>query len=271
MFLQRFEWLSRKQRAPAGLPAGLRAYVIGDIHAQCELLLDLMRLVEEDNVGRDSANLQLIFLGDYVDRGLQSAQLLQILVQASQFGNAVFLRGNHEQLLLDVHAGSIESAMIWPKIGGAATLSSFGVDLSSLDLSDPIDVIEATQRVIPAPIIDWLSSLPFCYRLGDYYFVHAGVRPGIPLESQSERDQLWIRDEFTKSARVHGATIVHGHTVTPQGPAIADNRIGLDTGAYKTGRLTALGLQGHERWYIEVFKTDRISSHQRGQAHGPVL
>lgn len=263
MFLPRFEWLSRKQRPPSIMPKGIRAYVVGDVHAQCELLLDLMKAVEQDNAGRAPADLQLIFLGDYIDRGLQSAQLLGILTKASQFENAVFLRGNHEQLLLDVHGGSIESAMIWPKIGGASTLSSFGVDIGSFDLSDPIDVIEATQRAIPAEVIAWLSSLPLSYQLGDYYFVHAGVRPGVPLENQSERDQLWIRDEFTKSPRFHGATIVHGHTVNPQGPSIAENRIGLDTGAYKTGRLTALGLEGEERWCIEVFKPDHISSLKR--------
>lgn len=242
------------------VPGGKRVYAIGDIHAQCELLLNLVRAIEVDNQERGAATLQLVFLGDYIDRGANSAQLLRILAEAARMDNIVFLKGNHEQLLLDVYGGVIDAAMIWPKIGGTATLSSFGVSLDKLDASDPIDVIEATQKFVPQHVIDWIASLPVSYQIGDYYFVHAGIRPGTPLGEQVERDQLWIREEFTTSNRFHGAMIVHGHTVTASGPVFADNRIGIDTGAYKSGRLTALGLEGEERWIIQAHDSSLTSN-----------
>lgn len=237
----------------------MRLYAIGDLHGQRDLLIRLMALIEEDNAARDPASVQMIFLGDFIDRGAHSADLVKIFAKATPLNNLVFLRGNHEQILIDVLEGDIDAAMLWPKIGGIATLASFGANVDARDLNDPHEMIACARKTISQRVQTWLKELPLSHRVGNYYFVHAGIRPGTKLSRQEPYDQLWIRKEFTDSKRRHEAIIVHGHTVHAHGAFVSANRLAIDTGAYKTGRLSAVMLQGNEQVILEVHAPELIS------------
>jgi len=241
------------------IPDGNRVYVIGDIHGQRELLSLLMTSILHDADRPHPIRCHLVFLGDYIDRGNNSADILKIFLESGSADNMIFLKGNHEQMLLDVCSGRIDAAMLWMKVGGQATLASFGVDLQKIDLTDPHEVIRCARTYIDESLRAWMEALPLFHRIGDYYFVHAGVRPGRALARQKAQDQLWIRTEFSRSKRNHGAMIVHGHTIYPDGPFIAPNRIGIDTGAYRTGRLTALALEQDRQWIVDVHEPQLAS------------
>lgn len=259
MFFARFAKQREKQTSVHHVPDGMRLYAIGDLHGQRDLLTRLMAVIEADNAARSSASVQMIFLGDFIDRGAHSADLVKIFAKAAPLDNLVFLRGNHEQILIDVLEGDIDAAMLWPKIGGIATLESFGVDVNAQDLTDPHEMIACARSAIPERVQTWLKELPFSHAVGNYYFVHAGIRPGKKLSSQDPYDQLWIRKEFTQSKRRHGAIVVHGHTVNAQGAIVSPNRVAIDTGAYKTGRLSAVMLEGNAQVILEVHAPELIS------------
>jgi serine/threonine protein phosphatase 1 len=170
-----------------------------------------------------------VCLGDYIDRGPDSKQVLDFLIrrQTDQGAHFVCLRGNHEEMLLRAadKQRSDRDLMTWWGNGGEATLDSYGVD-------DPSD--------LPAEHLDWMRSLPLHTWDAHRVFVHAGVRPGIALSSQTVEDLLWIREPFLSSAESHGAFVVHGHTPTPgRKPDLRPNRVNIDTGAYFGGPLTA--------------------------------
>jgi len=241
------------------VPPGNRVYAVGDIHGQRDLLMKLLVEIVKDTMPRKSSKCHFVFLGDYIDRGIHSCNILKIFRDLGCHDNMVFLRGNHEQILLDVCDGQVDAAMMWLKIGGKATLASFGVDLRKVDLTDPVEVIRWAKEYIDEPTREWIANRPIFHQIGDYYFVHAGVRPGRALARQNTFDQLWIRDDFVRSSRNHGAVIVHGHSVYPDGPCFLRNRIGIDTGAYKTGRLTALALEEDAQWIVDVRMPELIS------------
>jgi serine/threonine protein phosphatase 1 len=251
---------SFRRTRPPSVPRGKRVYAIGDIHGQRDLLARLMSMIRRDNEERRVAETYLIFIGDLIDRGANSAEVIRVLMDASESRKAIPLLGNHESTLLAVYDGDHEAASAWFRyFGGAATLLSFGVNLNTIDPDDPAAIIAAVQYALPVDVITWLKGLPLYYTIGDYYFVHAGVAPGVSLSKQTGEDQLWIRDEFLSSDEDHGAVIVHGHTIEAQGPAIRPNRIGLDTGAYETGRLSAIGIEGTELWPISVHDPSMIT------------
>jgi len=226
---------------PASVPAGRRVYAVGDIHGRADLLT---RLVEE--LHRDIAKGEfegrpiLIFLGDYIDRGFQSREVIDVLLSdlMSPF-ETYFLKGNHEaamlQFLTDPSIGPR-----WAEFGGAETLVSYGVrpPRTRTSLEDWGRASEELQAVLPPGHLHFLRNLDLSVRMGDYVFVHAGVRPGVPLDQQSEYDLLWIRDEFLSDRKPLGAVIVHGHTPA-SAPHRDSRRVGIDTGAYLSGRLTA--------------------------------
>lgn len=242
-----------EQAARRVVPAGRRVYAIGDIHGQAGLLAQLIRLVERDNQERPVADTEIVFLGDLIDRGPQSDQVVLLLMQLADHARVTVLLGNHEATMIDVYDGDRENACDWfAQYGGAATIGSFGSDISRIDPADAVGVIAAVRQSVPHQIIDWLRTRPIFYRVGDYYFVHAGIRPGVPLARQQRADLLWIREPFLTSTRKYDALVVHGHTVEGSEPVIRENRIGIDTGAYSTGRLTALGLEGDAIWYLQT-------------------
>ena len=242
------------QPAPR-VPDGERVYCIGDIHGRHDLLLDLLRRVDGDiRVGDPEHVSHLVFLGDYVDRGPDSAQVVNLLRRLCQRrADTICLRGNHEDTLLNLlEPNPPESLMYsWLEFGGRETLVSYGVP-TRLAFSDNIPgLIDATAMAIPAMHQDWLRRTRLSWSIGDYLFVHAGVRPGVALDAQAPHDLMWIREPFLSSKERFDQMIVHGHSIQSQVQE-RPNRIGIDTGAYVTGRLTALVLEGETRRFLQT-------------------
>lgn len=235
------------------VPEGLRLYAVGDIHGRDDLLAPLMSDIAADGKRHPDKRKILIFLGDYVDRGLQSKQVIDRLL-GLDLGDfkTVFLKGNHELAMLQF-LGDAQFGRTWKYYGGLETLHSYGINELTLS-DDPEDFERAREnliRVLPVDHLRFLETLLPSVEYGDYFFVHAGVRPGVSLARQIEDDLLWIRDDFLQSRASFGKMIVHGHT--PAESAIfRPNRIGIDTGAYMTGILTCLVLEGATHALIQT-------------------
>ena len=237
---------------PAAIPADKRVYAIGDIHGRADLLDQLLVKILADDAARGDAEAQIIFLGDLADRGPASRQVIEhAMALAQSRPDTVFIMGNHEELLIRVWDGDRPTASIFHRGGGRETLMSYGIAAKEYDSWDLGDVIDAATRVVPKAHIDFLRAFRPAYRLGDYFFTHAGVRPGIALDDQDEKDLRWIRGDFIDSPADFGAVVVHGHTIRDEVEE-RPNRIGIDTGAYASGRLTAIGLEGADRWYLST-------------------
>ncbi|MHA1112880.1 MAG: metallophosphoesterase [Alphaproteobacteria bacterium] len=237
-------------------PAGTRVYAVGDIHGRADLLDELHRMIAEDAAGVAAARRVVVYLGDYIDRGFESRRVLDILIDAPLDGfEAVHLLGNHEQALLDFLA-DVGTGPAWMSFGGDATLVSYAVGLpAKLDRRSRLEVARADlKRRLPDAHLDFLRNLALYHVEGDYLFVHAGIRPGVALEKQSREDMIWIRDAFLNSSVDHGRIVVHGHTIHPDlgAPDMQTNRIGIDTGAYASGRLTCLVLDGAQRRFLQT-------------------
>ena len=196
-------------------------------------------------------SLYVVLIGDIVDRGPQSAEVLAMLYSLQrQNSRVIVLLGNHEEAMLQALDGDPDALRRWLAVGGDATLASFGIAPLRVG-DDPRDYMNSARRAIPRQWLAWLRQLPLSVQSGDYYFVHAGVRPGVALARQVREDMLWIRREFLRHERDFGAIIVHGHSVTPD-VDIRQNRIGIDTGAYRTGVLSAIYLEGDKRDILAV-------------------
>lgn len=226
---------------PASIPAGRRVYAVGDIHGRADLLLRLLEDLHADIAqGEFEGRPILVFLGDYVDRGFQSKNVIDILLGEllSPF-ETYFLKGNHEAAMLQFLADPGIGPR-WAEFGGAETLVSYGVQPPRTRTSKEewSRASKELNAALPPEHLNFLSNLDVSVRIGDYLFVHAGVRPGIPLEQQSEQDLLWIREEFLNDRKPLGAVVVHGHTPV-SAPHRDSRRVGLDTGAYLSGKLTA--------------------------------
>lgn len=232
------------------VPPGSRIYAVGDIHGRADLLADLLSLIRADAVNAPARRV-LIYLGDYVDRGLQSREVVDLLLDHPPIGfEVIHLKGNHEAALLDFLA-DCRIGPNWLQFGGGATLLSYHVGLSTAE-SGGTDFIAAQKEFaerLPPRHLEFYRHLALTHREGDYLFVHAGIRPRLPLVEQKADDLLWIRDEFLDFTGDFGCVVVHGHTITDQ-PEIRDNRIGIDTGAFATGRLTCLVLEETERRFL---------------------
>ncbi len=237
----------------SGLPAGELVYAVGDIHGRSDLLAALLRKIEADASARPASRKTLIFLGDYVDRGPDSRGVVEMLLNGLPAGFDVrFLKGNHEALLLDFLEGKgwLDH---WLMNGGEPTLASYGVDVRHLDETgaSPEKWRQAFAAALPAAHLDFFRRLELQVPKGSYLFVHAGVRPGVALDAQDEHDLVWIRHEFLDATEPFGKMVVHGHTPGRE-PVVRPNRIGIDTGAVFSGRLTALRLQDGERAFLET-------------------
>jgi serine/threonine protein phosphatase 1 len=238
-------------------PEGVRLYAIADIHGRLDLLDAMLNLISRDYAGRPDVPITLIFLGDYIDRGPDSKGVVDRLTEEFlEPYTPVFLKGNHEGLLLSFIRDPYPS-LNWLRNGGDAALLSYGVDAEIVREAiwgGPEGLALAAQRLreaIPESHLQFYENLKLSCRFGDYFFAHAGVRPDTPLESQSEEDLIWIRHEFLDSRKDFGAVVVHGHTPT-RDPQERPNRIGLDTYAVRTGKLTAAGFEGQQRWFLST-------------------
>ena len=236
--------LRRDRRSPA-VPEGVRVYAVGDVHGRADLLALLLSQIEADAALRPISRPIAVFLGDYIDRGPASKEVLELLVTWRGVQETVFLKGNHEDFLLRFlkDAAVLEN---WRHCGGLETLIAYG-------LKPPINPTHFQQArlahdlagVLPATHRAFLQGLGLFFVCGDFLFVHAGVRPLVPIQQQTEGDLLWIRDEFLLWEKPFEKIVVHGHTPVHE-PDIRANRINIDTGAFATGRLTCMVFEGAE-------------------------
>ncbi len=241
-------------RPGASLPEGWLVYAIGDIHGRADLLAELHGKIAADAAARPASRRLVVYLGDYVDRGPDSRDVVAMLLDGPLDGlEAVHLVGNHEDYLLrfldDESLGDS-----WMANGGAAAIASYGIDplARAPDEDHMIALQRAFRRHLPARHRAFLAGLAESFRAGSYFFAHAGVRPGVPLDAQERTDLIWIRDAFLDSDADHGAVVVHGHSIRRR-PERRANRIGIDTGAYASGCLTALVLEAADGGVAERF------------------
>lgn len=239
-----FKSPTRKPRRPR-TPVGVRIYAVGDIHGRADLLEDALKRIDTDLANNPTSVSVEVFLGDYIDRGPESRRVLDQLVARKRTHQTVFLKGNHETFLMDfIVDPTILGA--WERLGGLQTLMSYGVVPSiNSDRFSQVRLAADLDRTLPESHRVFLAALKSSFTCGDFFFVHAGVRPGIPLAKQKEEDLLWIRDDFLVCEDDFSKIIVHGHTPVRQ-PDIRPNRINIDTGAYVTGQLTCLRLEDEE-------------------------
>lgn len=237
----------------ARVPEGRIVYAVGDIHGEVGLLDRLLSAIGEDSARFPDLRSTVIFLGDYVDRGPSSRAVIDRLVGGPLPGDEVVtLRGNHEQAMLDFLADPL-SAVDWLRFGGIETLASYGLRAPP-GLTDPERITALSDELakrLPPLHVDFLERTPLMAQVGNYAFVHAGIVPEVPLDRQRPEDLLWIRDGFVNRRFTFSHTVVHGHTIT-ENPVVSGNRIGIDTGAYATGILTALALCGTQRRLIQA-------------------
>jgi serine/threonine protein phosphatase 1 len=233
-------------------PRGHRAYVVGDIHGRLDLLEQILAKIDADLKARPVRKTLLVFVGDLIDRGPNSAQVIERLRTYRRAGvRPIFLLGNHEEVLLRILGGDRSLISSWLRFGGIQCLKSYGVDATALGSLDEAAILTAIRAAVPQKHVEFLESFLDTCRFGDYLFVHAGIRPGVELELQSQTDLRWIREPFLLDGSDHGFTVVHGHTISSAVEERA-NRIGIDTGAYRTGVLTALVIDGPERRFIDT-------------------
>lgn len=224
--------------APGRMPEGRRAYVIGDVHGCLDRLVSLHWQIARDLAARPVRDSILVHLGDYVDRGPDSAGVLWLLAGtlAAPVARRVDLCGNHEAMMLDSLRGNRETAGVWLDNGGDETLRSYGLPFPAA--MEPAD----WARQVPESHVAFMTNLDMMHREGNYLFVHAGIRPGVTIRSQRPQDLMWIREPFLSSREQRDVVVVHGHTPRPE-VEVLDNRIGIDTGAVMGGQLTCLVLE----------------------------
>jgi serine/threonine protein phosphatase 1 len=254
MFWRRKSKAVAQMRSSLAIPDGQRVYAIGDIHGRDDLFAELIERIRADVAARPVAKITLILLGDLVDRGPQSAEVVERAIGLRrEFPDTRLLIGNHEECFLAALTGDVRRLRYFMRIGGEATVESYWNSDASLTEASFEEVAEQLPLMVSRSHVEFLSNGEDFIAIGDYVFVHAGIRPGVPLERQTLTDLRWIRDEFLSDERDHGKMIVHGHTIRDEIDECA-NRIGIDTGAYKSGVLTAIVLEGAERRYLQTME-----------------
>jgi serine/threonine protein phosphatase 1 len=250
-------FVRRLRRAPAPpaiarwVPDGMRVYCVGDIHGRDDLLRQMAERVEADLEPSSFDEAVTVFLGDYVDRGLGSMRVVEQLTRGEWPTPVIALAGNHEDLLMAFleDEGVLEA---WRNLGGLETIHSYGVNLGPAMAKRDFGAVQAEFAArFPEDHRQFVEGLKASAVIGDYFFCHAGVRPGVPLDRQDRNDLLTIRDAFLSSEVEHGKLVVHGHTPS-LAPEIRSNRIGIDTAGYTTGRLTCLVLEKDQRRFMDV-------------------
>lgn len=237
--------------ATPSIPEGICLYAIGDVHGARDRLEQLVATIALDARNHPISSKRLVFLGDYIGRGTDSFGVIEFLIAnlPADF-ETIFLRGNHEDAALRIIAGEKELIPGWVEFGGDAYFASYGIPTDRPETTHAPEVLrEELLRALPDTHLAFMKQAIYSHVCGDYYFTHAGVKPGVPLERQTADDLLWIREEFLNDSRAYGKIIVHGHNITAE-PDIRPNRIGIDTGAYASGHLTCLKLIGTQRRFI---------------------
>ena len=227
----------------------MRIYAVGDVHGRADLLGEMFGRIDAHLRAHPAAQAVQVFLGDYIDRGPHSREVLDLLIGRKRHHTMLYLKGNHETYVTQfLNDPSLLAE--WQHYGGLPTLMSYGVTPSmNADTAEQGRLAEVLRAAIPDSHLHFLEGLALTYSCGDFFFTHAGVRPGIPLNQQSQQDLLLIRDEFLLHEETFGKVVVHGHTPVME-PDVRPNRINIDTGAYATGRLTCLMLEGDQIAFI---------------------
>ena len=240
----------------ATIPDGQRIYAIGDVHGRNDKLHALLKKIDKDDFDRGAADTKVIFLGDLVDRGPESKQVLDTTLALSKSNDNIrFLMGNHEEVMLSAATGDEKSVRFFYKIGGKETILSYDISKTEFQSLSMEQLAERLPSLIPQEHITFMQSFEDMIIIGDYAFVHAGIRPEIALDEQKPKDLRWIRERFIHHDGDHEKIIVYGHTISKT--EVEDrSRIGIDTGAYESGVLTALCLEGNERWYLNTKADD---------------
>jgi len=239
-------------RSSFAIPDGRRVYAIGDIHGRDDLFAELIDRIRADIAARPAGQVTLILLGDLVDRGPQSAEVVERAIGLRrEFPDTRLLIGNHEECFLAALTGDVRRLRYFMRIGGEATVESYWTSDVSLSQASFEEVAEILPGLVPGSHVDFLGAGEDVIQIGEYVFVHAGIRPGVALEKQALSDLRWIREDFIEDDRDHGVMIVHGHTIR-ENVDEWPNRIGIDTGAYRSGVLTAIVLEGTERRYLRT-------------------
>jgi serine/threonine protein phosphatase 1 len=238
-----------KSKPRPKLPDGIRIYAVSDIHGCADQLQDVFAAIDHHLARAGPVRALHVFLGDYIDRGPASRQTIDLLIERGRRHESIFLKGNHEAFLFEVLQDA-SRLQTWKEYGGFQTLMSYGLAPPiKPDQAEQSELVRALLQGMPKHHRQFFSNLRTSFFCGDFFFAHAGVRPGVPLRQQREEDLLWIRDEFLQSEEDFGKFIVHGHTPVPK-PEIRPNRINIDTGAYATGILTLLTIQGERMFAI---------------------
>jgi serine/threonine protein phosphatase 1 len=236
----------------ARVPDGVRVYAVGDIHGRHDLLESIHRRILRDAAAAAAGTRHVVvYLGDYIDRGLHSREVIELLAERPLPGfQSVHLKGNHDQQLLDFLVNPVLGAA-WLRYGGDATVYSYGARIADdMPRETRLQALrDQLAEVIPPRHLEFFRSLELAYEIGDYLFVHAGVHPDKPMDYQTMEDLLWIRDEFLEADCNFGKIVVHGHSITEK-PEVRDNRIGIDTGAFFSNTLTCLVLEGTTRRFL---------------------
>lgn len=231
------------------IPEGVRVYAIGDIHGRIDLLQNIFRQIDDDRQTYPVQRPIEVYVGDYVDRGPNSSQVIEALINRKQRQETICLRGNHEAILQQFLERP-ETLSQWRQLGGLETLLSYGLRAPLKPTrADELKIAEALRRAMPQSHQAWLVQLQDSFTIGDYFFAHAGVRPNVPLAYQASRDLHWIREEFLDWPGYFEKIIVHGHTPVEK-PTFRHNRINIDTGAYATNRLTCVILESDKTFLL---------------------
>jgi serine/threonine protein phosphatase 1 len=250
--------LFNKTEAPrpldsARVPDGTRIYAIGDIHGRNDLLHTLLRQIDADDAARGPADTTIIFLGDLMDRGDDSAGVIETAMALRASGKKVrFLMGNHEEVFVRAcRKNDPKITRFFLRIGGEATVLSYPITRMEYMTLDMEQLSERLMTLVPPEHLGFIESFEDQIVIGDYAFVHAGIKPGVPLSEQKVSDLRWIREEFVEQRGDLEKVVVYGHTIYDDIEE-RGSRIGIDTGAYDSGKLTALGLEVGERWYLQT-------------------
>ncbi|VAW01834.1 Serine/threonine protein phosphatase [hydrothermal vent metagenome] len=236
----------------ARIPDGRRVYAIGDVHGRNDLLQQLIEQIIADDSEQPQANSEIIFLGDLIDRGPDSAGVIETAMQLKQkLGDVRFLMGNHEEVFLAAATGDEKATRFFNRIGGKETILSYPITMKEFIELDIEELAARLPELIPTEHIDFVKGFEDQIVIGDYAFVHAGIKPGVPLSEQETKHLRWVREEFIAAREPFEKVIIYGHTISDD-VVEKGNRIGIDTGAYYSGKLTALVLEGSERRYLDT-------------------
>ena len=250
-----FNFLKSKSAAAPrsyAMPEGHIAYGIGDVHGCFLSMLNLLVKIEQDRSNSGAEKSTVVFLGDLIDRGPSSKQVIEFLMSYKpDWTELAFVRGNHEEVMLDVMSGNLSAMRSWFEFGGKDCARSYGVENFGQLLINPDHIMMALQRNVPKEHLAFMDSFSDAFAFGDYLMVHAGIKPKVAIEDQSPYDMRWIRSSFLNYDKPHPVKVVHGHTVVENGPENHNNRIAVDTGAHKGRPLTAVRLFEGEESFIQ--------------------